>query len=48
MFLIRTLINFFKDRQYRDLIFTSFGLILIGSVAYDYLEGLTWFDSIYF
>ena len=48
MFLIRTLITFFKDRQYRDLIFTSFGLILIGTVAYHYLEGWTWFDSVYF
>ncbi len=48
MFLIRTLITFFKDRQYRDLIFTSLGLILIGTVAYHYLEGWTWFDSIYF
>jgi voltage-gated potassium channel len=48
MYLIRTIITFFRDKQYRDLIFTSAVIIGVGTVVYHYLEGLSWFDSLYF
>ncbi|MDG1296168.1 MAG: potassium channel family protein [Saprospiraceae bacterium] len=48
MFFIRTVLTFFKDKQYRDLIFTSAVIIGMGTVSYHYLEGLSWFDSAYF
>lgn len=48
MYLIQTIISFFRDKQYRDLIFTAGIIIGIGTVVYHYLEGWTWFDSLYF
>lgn len=48
MFFIRTILTFFKDKQYRDLIFTAGVIIALGTVVYHYLEGLSWLDSAYF
>lgn len=48
MFLIRTLLSFFKDPEYRELILITLLLIGFGSTAYHYLEGWSWIDSVYF
>ena len=48
MLLFRTLIEFFKNKEYQDLILTTTVIIGFGSVMYRYLEGWTWLDAIYF
>ena len=48
MLLYRTLVSFFKDEEYRDLLLTTSIVISFGSIVYHYLEGWTWIDSIYF
>lgn len=48
MFFIRTIVSFFRDKQYRDLTFTAGFIIGIGTVVYHFLEDLSWFDSLYF
>lgn len=48
MFFLRTLISFIKDDEYRDLLYTTFIIITIGTIAYHYLEGWSVIDSLYF
>ncbi len=48
MLFIRTIISFLKDKEYRDLLFTTAVILGLGSVVYHYLEGWTWLDSLYF
>ena len=48
MLLFRTIMSFLKEKEYRDLLFTTSIVIAIGSVAYHYLEGWDWLDAIYF
>ncbi|MBT8232405.1 MAG: two pore domain potassium channel family protein [Saprospiraceae bacterium] len=44
----KTIITFIKDEEYRDLLFTTGIVIAIGTVAFRYLEGWSWIDSVYF
>jgi len=46
--LFNVVISFLKDKEYRDLIFTTTGIVAVGSVVYHFLEGWNWLDSIYF
>jgi len=48
MLLTRTLISFLKDKEYQDLLITTAVIIAFGSVAFHYLEGWNWIDSVYF
>lgn len=48
MMFIRTLISFLKDRQYRSLLLASGGIVMAGTVAYHFIEGWNWLDSLYF
>ncbi len=48
MIFFRTLFSFFQDKQYRDLLITSFIILGFGTVVYHFLEGWSWLDSIYF
>lgn len=48
MLVFRTLVSFFKDKNYRDLLITTNLIIAFGSIVYHYLEGWSWIDSIYF
>jgi len=43
-----TIISFFKDENYRNLLYTTFGVIALGAVVYHFVEGWSWLDSIYF
>ena len=48
MIIIKTLISFFRDREYRELMFTTMVVIGIGTLTYHYLEGWDWLDCLYF
>lgn len=48
MLIIRTLVSFLKDEEYRDLLITTSIIIGLGSVVYHYLEGWSWIDAVYF
>ena len=48
MFLIRTLISFFKDEVYRELLITIIILIGISTIVFHNTEKWSWLDSIYF
>ncbi len=47
-FIIKTIYSFLKDKEYRELLYTTIFLIVLGTVAYHYLENWSWIDSIYF
>ena len=48
MFVFRTIVSFLPDKEYRELLMTTFLVILGGSTVYHYLENWSWVDSIYF
>lgn len=48
MFLIKTIISFLKDEEYRDLLLTTIIVLIIGTLTYSYLEGWSYIDSLYF
>ncbi len=48
MLLLRTIWSFLKDKEYRDLVITTFFVLIVGSMVYHYLEGWNWLDSLYF
>jgi len=43
-----TLLSFLRDKEYRELLYTTFITLLIGTVVYHFIEGWTWIDSMYF
>lgn len=48
MFYFRTLTTFLKDKEYRDLLFTTALTLMFGTLVYHLLEGWTILDSLYF
>tara|TARA_B110000971_G_scaffold45555_1_gene45568 strand:+ start:235 stop:534 length:300 start_codon:yes stop_codon:yes gene_type:complete len=48
MFVFRTILSFLRDEEYRELLVTTFFVILVGSTIYHYLENWSWVDAIYF
>ena len=48
MIFFKTLISFLKDPEYRDLVFTTLFILLLGTVTYPYLEGWSYVDALYF
>lgn len=48
MVFIRAVIAFLKDPEYRGLLTASAAIVAIGTVAYHYIEGWSWLDSLYF
>jgi voltage-gated potassium channel Kch len=48
MFVFRTILSFLRDKEYRELLVTTFFVILVGSTVYHYLENWSWLDAIYF
>ncbi|GAA5220136.1 potassium channel family protein [Membranihabitans marinus] len=48
MFLFKTLRTFLRDKDYQDLLITTTIIIGLGGIAYHYIEGWSWIDSIYF
>jgi len=48
MIYIQTFISFIKDPEYRDLLFTTFLILLMGMFTYHHLEGWSYVDALYF
>lgn len=48
MIFFRTILSFFRDKDYRDLLITTIVILAIGTVSYHYLEGWNFLDSLYF
>jgi hypothetical protein len=48
MLFFETVSSFFRDREYRSLLITANVVLVLGAVAYHYLEGWSWIDSLYF
>jgi hypothetical protein len=48
MQLFRSIYSFWKDKDYRDLIYATSALLAVGTVVYHLIEGWTWLDSFYF
>ena len=48
MFVFRTILSFLRDKEYRELLVTTFFVIFLGSTIYHYLENWSWVDAIYF
>ncbi len=43
-----TIISFLRDKEYRELLYTTFIILIVGTVVYHFLEGWSWIDSMYF
>ncbi|MCB9261803.1 MAG: two pore domain potassium channel family protein [Flavobacteriales bacterium] len=48
MSVVQTLVSFFKDKEYRELILVCLFVVISGSVFYHFVEGWGWVDSVYF
>jgi len=48
MFVLKTIIKFLKDPEYRSLLMASGIVVLAGTVFYHIVEGWNWLDSLYF
>lgn len=48
MILIRAVISFLKDSEYRELLFTTSSILIFGTAVFHYVEGWRWLDSFYF
>ncbi len=48
MIFIRTLISFFRDPNYLDLLYTTLTFLGAGTIIYRLIEGWSWIDSLYF
>ena len=48
MILLKTIISFLKDKEYRSLVLASAAILGIGTVVYHFVEGWNWLDSLYF
>lgn len=48
MIFFKTLIQFLRDKEYRDLLITTLIVIFIGMITYHYVEGWSWLDALYF
>ncbi len=48
MYLLKIVLSFLQDREYRQLLIITTLIIGIGTVSYHFLEGWSWIDSLYF
>lgn len=48
MLFLKTIIEFVRDKEYRDLLITSSLILVTGALVYHYLEGWSMVDSFYF
>lgn len=48
MHFFKTIFDFLQDAEYRELLLTTGVVLGIGSVAYHYIEGWSWINSLYF
>ncbi|GAB4241894.1 MAG: potassium channel family protein [Ekhidna sp.] len=48
MFILKTIRNFLMDKEYRDLLYTMGGILILGTFVYHRLEGWSYLDAFYF
>lgn len=48
MLVTKVVIEFLKDKDYRDLLLTTLFVILFGTFFFHFVEGWSWLDSVYF
>ena len=48
MLIVKTIVSFIKDKEYRDLLWTTATTLGVGTLVYHFLEGWSWIDSLYF
>jgi hypothetical protein len=48
MIFFHTLLEFLRDKEYRDLLLTTLVVLCIGTTIYHFLEGWSWLDAFYF
>jgi ribonucleotide reductase beta subunit family protein with ferritin-like domain len=48
MYLFRAILDFFKDRIYRNLSISTLLVLVNGTIVYHFVEGWRWLDSLYF
>ena len=48
MQLLKTILAFLRDEEYRNLLIITIIIISLGTVFYHYVEGWSWIDSAYF
>jgi hypothetical protein len=48
MIFFSTIISFLRDREYRELLYTTTAFLGFGTLMYHFLEGWHWIDCLYF
>lgn len=48
MFVLKVIIEFFKDREYRELMLTTVAVLTVGTFVFHYIEGWRLLDALYF
>jgi hypothetical protein len=47
-YIVKTILAFLRDREYRSLLLATALVLAFGAVVYHYLEGWSWIDALYF
>ncbi|KAF2518595.1 two pore domain potassium channel family protein [Flavobacterium salilacus subsp. salilacus] len=48
MLFFKTILTFLRNKEYRDLLYTTAIVLFIGTIAYHFIEGWGFIDSLYF
>lgn len=48
LYLWRAIIQFFRNQQYRNLIFSALSFLITGTLVFHFVENWRWLDSLYF
>ena len=48
IYVIKSLIGFYRNKKYRNLSISTLFILLNGTVIYHFIEGWKWLDSLYF
>lgn len=48
MQIIRTFIEFIRDKEYRELLLVTLSVLFTGTLVYHLIEGWSWIDALYF
>ncbi|QYJ67774.1 potassium channel family protein [Flavobacterium litorale] len=48
MMFFNTILTFINNKEYRDLLYTTGIVLFIGTIAYHFIEGWSYVDSLYF
>ena len=48
MHFLKTILTFLRNREYRDLLYTTAIILTIGTFSYHHIEGWGYIDSLYF